>query len=163
MQIKDCKVTDDYVLFWDSVFSQWHPARFTVGGVEYANAEQYMMCNKASTFNDEDAFHRILNSKSPAEAKAIGRQVKNYDDSTWNKARVGVVIKGNYHKFSQNPEMKDILLSTGTRILVEASPHDKIWGIGLGENDARALNPGEWRGYNLLGYSLVIVRSMLSG
>lgn len=161
MEIKDCIVTDDFVFFWDSVFSQWYPAKFEVNGIEYDNAEQYMMYQKASLFKDEAAMHNILNCKSPAEAKSLGRQVRGYDEEVWNRARVGVVIRGNISKFEWNPDMRDTLISTGSRIIVEASPYDKIWGVGLDANDSRILSPSNWKGQNLLGYALVIVRSIL--
>lgn len=141
-----------------SCLSQWFPAKFTIDGVEYATAEHYMMAQKAKLFNDEDSFQKIINSKDPSEAKKLGRGVKNYDGKTWEQHRFDIVLNGNIAKFSQNHVLKEFLLSTQDKILVEASPVDAIWGIGLAEQDAKVNDPTQWKGLNLLGFALMQVR-----
>ncbi len=141
--------------------SQWYPAPFRVVGGECPTAEHYMMCAKARLFNDQDAAARVLSAATPAEAKAIGRSVKNFDDEVWKANCVRIVEQGNFLKFSQNPELGNFLLSTGDKILVEASNRDPIWGIGHHEQDSRARHPLEWRGLNLLGFALMATRSKL--
>lgn len=160
-----------YVFFWGhqpaaegvgkSCFSQWYETPFEVDGVHYRTAEHFMMAEKARLFDDEDARQRILAAKSPAEAKQLGRQVAGFDDSRWSAARLHIVVRGNAAKFSQNPDLCEFLLGTGDRVLVEASPVDRIWGIGLAEDHPDAANPARWKGQNLLGFALMEVRLVL--
>lgn len=112
-----------------------------VDGVIYPTAEHYMMAQKAKLFSDMDIFQQIIQSKHPKQAKDLGRQVKNFDEKIWNEQRFDIVVQGNIAKFSQHPELKDYLLGTGNRILVEASPVDKIWGVGLARNDDKSITP----------------------
>lgn len=142
-------------------FSQWYPAPFDVRGVRFATAEHFMMHGKASLFGDDDAARQILGSTDPADVKAIGRTVRNYDDARWEAARFDVVVEGNVAKFSQNPALRECLLHTGDRILVEAAPRDTIWGIGLGAENPRARDPRTWRGRNLLGFALMKARDAI--
>lgn len=144
-----------------SCFSQWWTQNFKVDGVNYPTAEHYMMAEKARLFNDKDAEQRILNAKSPGEAKKTGREVLGFDQETWEKNRFDIVVKGNYHKFNQNQELKTFLLNTKQRVLVEASPVDRIWGIGLSQDHEFAKIPVKWKGLNLLGFALMEVREML--
>ena len=156
------KITDDYVLFWNGPFSQWFlGAPFTVNSIEYNCAEQYMMAEKARLFGDNESLEKILAEKSPYHQKRLGKTVKNFNEKLWGECRQNIVTNGNIYKFSQNRFILDLLLSTKWRTLVEASPKDNIWGIGLDENDPRALNPKKWLGLNLLGYSLVEARDEL--
>lgn len=155
------KTTDTHVFFYGSVFSQWADSLFEIDGIQYVTAEQWMMAEKARTFNDEETLQKILYYTSPSVQKKLGRQVKNYNDEVWASKRFDAVVKGNYAKFSQNELLKHILLGTGDRILVEASPTDRIWGIGLAEEDPRCLDESQWRGQNLLGKALMKVRNML--
>ncbi|WP_370277665.1 NADAR family protein [Flavobacterium sp. J27] len=131
-----------YVFFWGhqksknneitaSCFSQWWIAPFEVEGVVYPSAEHWMMAQKAMLFDDLEQYKRIIEAKSPAEAKAIGRQVHNFNQTIWLEKRGEIVIQGNLHKFTQNKVLKEFLLNTKERVLVEASPVDAIWGIGL--------------------------------
>ncbi len=143
------------------VFSQWWPAPFTVEGVRYATAEHWMMAAKAKMCNDDDALRRIMETDDPAAAKFVGRHVKNWNESAWVGCRLDVVIEGSYHKFYQNKELGDYLLSTGTSLLVEASPSDKIWGVGMKASDPRITNPRLWEGLNLLGMALMVARGDL--
>jgi ribA/ribD-fused uncharacterized protein len=152
-------VTDDFVLFWKGQLSQWHPTPFVVDDIIYPTAEHWMMARKASLFKDTETLNKILLTSSPKEAKDFGRQVRNFDDYIWNKNCYDIVVEGNVYKFNQNKKAMDHLINTGKRILVEASPYDNIWGIGLGQDNAIALNPCLWPGKNLLGLALMSVRS----
>lgn len=147
----------------DAVFSQWWPSRFEVDGQAYATAEQFMMAGKARAFGDHEALARILDQPDPAACKALGRAVRHFDPAVWSAARFDLVTGGNVAKFGQDPALRDHLLGTGDAILVEASPRDRIWGIGLGKSDPRAADPVTWRGQNLLGFALVRARAILRG
>lgn len=153
--------TDHFVFFWGGEFSQWFPSKFTVAGKEYSCAEQWMMAEKARAFNDWETLDKILTAKEPRVMKGYGRLVKNYDDEVWSKIRYQVVVKGNLAKFTQNEPLKKILLDTAERDIVEASPHDTIWGIGLGEWNEEILDKSKWRGQNLLGKALMEVRDII--
>jgi ribA/ribD-fused uncharacterized protein len=165
---KRCK----YIFFWGhrpemkgqigkQCLSQWWPAAFEIGGIRYPSAEVYMMSEKARLFNDHEVLKKIIACSSPAAAKKLGREVRNFNEEDWNRNRFEVVVRGNQAKFEQNKELRQFLLSTRDRVLVEASPVDKIWGIGLAETDPHAGNPEKWKGLNLLGFALMKVRSML--
>ncbi|REC44764.1 NADAR family protein [Chryseobacterium pennipullorum] len=144
-----------------SCFSQWFPGKFKENGIIYKTAEHYMMAGKARLFNDRETEEEILKAATPNQAKALGRKVKNFDPQVWDECKCGIVIQGNFLKFSQNQNFKDFLLSTGDKVLVEASPYDRIWGIGMLETDSRADNPLLWNGENLLGFALMEVRDQL--
>jgi hypothetical protein len=142
-----------------AAFSQWwagHP--FEVDGIRYATAEHYMMAEKARLFHDEATLSKIIGARSPAIAKKLGRQVANFDDQIWRQHRYDIVVRGNRAKFSQHVELKTFLLQTGDRLLVEASPFDRIWGIGMAATDPNAEKPQFWKGLNLLGFALMEVR-----
>ncbi|OON71001.1 NADAR family protein [Hymenobacter sp. CRA2] len=141
--------------------SQWYPAPFELDGRRYATTEHYMMAEKARLFGDEATRDAIIAAAHPDQAKRLGRQVGHFDADRWEAERFGIVVRGNEAKFSQHPSLREFLLASGERILVEASPVDAIWGIGLAQNDARALNPAAWRGLNLLGFALMEVRARL--
>lgn len=143
------------------VFSQWWPAPFEVDGASYATAEHWMMAEKARLFGDVVAERDAMSAGHPADAKAAGRLVTPFDEPTWRSARVEVVVAGNVAKFSQHPDLLEYLLGTGDRVLVEASPRDLIWGIGLGATNERATDPAQWRGQNLLGFALMEARDRL--
>jgi ribA/ribD-fused uncharacterized protein len=145
----------------DACFSQWWPARFNVDGVSYATAEQFMMAAKARLFRDERTLASILAEEDPSKVKALGRQVQGFVDSAWAAARFDAVTAGSIGKFSSTPELKAYLLATGNEILVEAAPRDRIWGIGLGRENAFVKEPARWRGQNLLGFALVRARAAL--
>jgi ribA/ribD-fused uncharacterized protein len=144
-------------------FSQWWLSPFTVDNVQYATAEHWMMAKKAALFNDYGTLEKILKAKSPAQAKKLGREVTSYNDAVWLKNRFLIVKEGNFHKFSQNTELDLFLQNTNQRILVEASPVDPIWGIGMTSDHAEVLYPEKWRGLNLLGFALMEVRDELKG
>jgi ribA/ribD-fused uncharacterized protein len=163
-----------YVLFWGhrplpngeigkSCFSQWwEGAPFGVEGVTYRTAEHWMMAEKARLFGDETTRTRILKAANPGAAKRLGRGVTGFDSARWDEARFEVVVQGNVAKFGQHPPLREFLLNTGRRILVEASPVDRIWGIGLAANDPGAEDPEQWRGLNLLGFALMEARARLA-
>jgi ribA/ribD-fused uncharacterized protein len=142
--------------------SQWWPCRFVVDGEAYASAEHWMMAGKARLFGDERAAQAILAAPTPAEAKKLGRLVRGFDESRWAEARFRLVVAGNVAKFGQDPYLRAYLLTTGQRVLVEASPVDRLWGIGLDRTDERATDPSQWPGHNLLGFALMETRARLA-
>lgn len=129
-----------------SCFSQWWLSPFTVDGVEYGTAEHWMMASKARLFDDAEAERAVLASRTPAEAKKAGRLVRGFDEAIWTRERFEIVVEGSVHKFGADDALRSFLLGTGARVLVEASPMDRIWGIGLAADDERAQDPGKWRG-----------------
>jgi ribA/ribD-fused uncharacterized protein len=161
-----------YLYFWghrpnadgsagSGCLSQWWPAPFTVDSITYPTAEHFMMCHKAMLFGDADAAGRILVAAHPGEAKKLGRGVRNFDESTWDSSRFDIVVAGSTAKFGQHDDLRAYLLGTGDRVLVEASPVDRVWGIGLAATDERALDPARWLGLNLLGFALMRARATL--
>lgn len=155
------KVTEQYVFFWNGIYSQWHKAKMVIGGIEYNSCEQYMMHMKAILFNDLEIAEQIMQEKNPREQKRLGRLIKNFDKATWDKNCFAIVYKGNLNKFYQNEDLKKELLSTGDKFLVEASPLDNIWGIGMTEEDPTITNPINWKGLNLLGTAITLVKHKL--
>ncbi|MDR1449072.1 MAG: NADAR family protein [Propionibacteriaceae bacterium] len=157
---------EDFVFFWKpdpgvigpACLGQWQPSQFWWPTGAYSCAEQYMMAEKSRLFGDKDVAAQIMAADDPKQMKALGRQAKGFDGRLWDKAKHSIVLNGNYAKFAQNPGLRDYLLSTGDAVLVEASPLDAIWGIGLGETNPKAHDPGQWRGQNLLGFALMEVR-----
>ena len=145
-----------------SCLSQWWLAEFTVDGITYESAEQYMMAEKARLFGDEAMLARILAAGSPAEAKKLGRLIANFDEATWERRRFEIVVDASVAKFGQNEPEGNFLRNTQGRVLVEASPQDRIWGIGMDERNRAAANPEQWRGDNLLGFALMEARQRLS-
>jgi ribA/ribD-fused uncharacterized protein len=145
----------------EALFSQWWRCTFEVDGQAYTTAEQLMMAGKARCFGDDEALAQILATDDPAEVKRLGRTVRGFDEKVWAAQRFELVTRGNVAKFGQEPSYRAYLLATGDDVLVEASPHDKIWGIGLGVEDARAADPRKWQGKNLLGFALMKARATL--
>jgi ribA/ribD-fused uncharacterized protein len=161
-----------YLFFWghrpqrdgsvgSGCLSQWWPAGFTVDGVRFRTAEHYMMWRKAMLFGDSAMAARILDSRHPRAAKMLGRGVAGFDDRKWTAERFEIVVTGSVAKFGQHPSLRDWLTGTGRRVLVEASPTDRVWGIGLTASDERAADPARWRGLNLLGFALMQARDQL--
>ncbi|MDR1986223.1 MAG: NADAR family protein [Treponema sp.] len=156
----------DYVFFWRTdkntvstgCFSQWQESKFIADAYQYSCAEQYMMGQKALLFNDKEIFDEILSAVHPREIKSLGRKVKNFDAKIWDKAKYAIVLNGNFYKFTQNKEMMRLLVSTEHKVLVEASPVDTIWGVGLAKDDKKINDPNHWKGENLLGFALMEVR-----
>lgn len=153
------KTTDEIT---EMCLSQWYPCEFEAEGTKYTSAEQYMMAEKARLFGDEEIRAQILKTSDPAICKKLGRKVRNFNQEKWNKNRENIARKGNFYKFSQNAKLREFLLSTGDKILVEASPRDHIWGIGMGKSNPDALDPAKWRGRNLLGFSIMSVRKKIA-
>ena len=153
------KTTDEIT---EMCLSQWYPCEFEAEGTKYTSAEQYMMAEKARPFGDEEIRTQILKTSDPAICKKLGRKVRNFNQEKWNKNRENIARKGNFYKFSQNAKLREFLLSTGDKILVEASPRDRIWGIGMGKSNPDALDPAKWRGRNLLGFSIMSVRKKIA-
>jgi len=164
----------DFLFFWGHTnssngevgkfcFSQWFELPFVVDSVTYRTAEHWMMANKALLFNDFETYNKIINSRSPQEAKELGRLILGFDDQIWSANRFDIVVKGNIHKFNQHPKFAAYLINTKDRVLVEASPVDKIWGIGLAKDAEQIDNPYFWNGENLLGFALMEVRDFLTG
>lgn len=162
----------EYVFFWGhhcktndvtkACLSQWFPCFFEVDGVVYNCAEQYMMAEKARVFRDEETRTKILASSDPKSIKTLGREVKNFISEKWISVSKDIVVNGNKHKFAQNKDLLNFLLSTRDKILVEASPYDKIWGIGMRDSEIGITNPHNWKGLNKLGFSLMEVRDELA-
>ena len=153
---------DKLKLFWKSKLSQWHICFFIVDGITYNCGEQYMMAEKARLFNDGETRDKILASSDPKEQKALGRKVKNFSQEIWDRNARNIVHKGNMERFQQNKYLRDLLFDTAGHLLVEASPYDPVWGIGLNAKDPRALDPKQWKGKNWLGEILTNVRDMLT-
>jgi len=151
----------DYVFFWGGPFSQWLSSPFELGGIEYNCAEQYMMAEKARLFDDEDALETIMRTQNPAIQKATGRTVKNFEPLVWKENAKLAVYRANYAKFTQDDELYNYLLETRTKIIVEASPEDRIWGIGIDEYEAVRTPPLKWKGTNWLGEVIMKVRETL--
>ena len=162
----------EYVFFWGhtpkvrgridhSCLSNWYSAPFEVDGIRYPTTEHYMMAEKARLFDDDEIRDQIGAARSPGQAKALGRRVRGFRKERWVERRFGIVVAGNHAKFRQNGALGAFLSATGSKVLVEASPRDRIWGIGMGERNERATDPASWRGLNLLGFALMEVRALL--
>ena len=138
--------------------SNWFLSDFNLNGINYTSMEQYMMYQKAICFNDSNIASQILDTNDVAKIKALGRLVSNYDDHHWNGVRQVIIYEGLKAKFSQNPELLKKLKGTGVCLLAECAVKDKVWGIGLSMTDPDRLDRAKWKGQNLLGYTLMLVR-----
>jgi ribA/ribD-fused uncharacterized protein len=154
--------TDKVHFFLTDEFSQWYPSKFKdERGNEFSCCEQWMMYSKAELFGDTEVMKKVLETNDPGEMKKLGRQIKGFDQEIWdNKASI-IVTMGNIMKFSQNPELWEILDKTENKTIVEAADYDKIWGIGLKAEDAVNLEPSQWNGSNLLGVAIMEARDLL--
>lgn len=141
--------------------SNWYPSCFIVGKIEYTSMEQFMMYQKARCFHDERMASKILATNDVAYIKELGRLVSGYDDNYWSGIRQIIVYEGLLAKFSQNAELKKMLLSTGNVVLAECAVKDRVWGIGLSMDAPERFDQTRWKGQNLLGYSLMMVREKL--
>ena len=162
----------EYEFFWghqpsksgkiiNTCFSQWWKCNFCDDEEEYNCAEQYMMARKALLFDDYEIFGQIMECKEPKKTKALGRKIRNFNEDVWNDYKYNIVYEGNLLKFAQNKQLREYLLSTKDKVIVEASPYDGIWGIKMSRDDLNAKNPLKWRGENLLGFALMGVRKEL--
>ena len=163
----------DFVLFWGHtppklgeigphVFSQWWPHDFEEDRVAYPTAEHYMMAEKARLFEDDEALEQVLAAGSPGAAKSAGRRVRGFTDELWKQHRMNIVVRASTLKFGSDDVMRQFLLGTGSQVLVEASPVDAIWGIGMAKDDPAAQTPSQWKGLNLLGFALMQARAALA-
>ncbi|MFG1953520.1 NADAR family protein [Micromonospora sp. NPDC048830] len=143
--------------------SQWWPAPFTVDGRTFDTAEHWMMWHKATLFGDHGVAERILSAGHPQRAKSLGRQVSGFDETVWAARRYDIVVAGSVAKFAAHDDLRAFLLGTGDSVLVEASPVDRVWGIGLAADHPDAADPARWRGANLLGFALMDARAALLG
>lgn len=160
------KSTDTMVIFYTNYFSNFHKCKFMENGIIFNCTEQYFMYYKALTFADknntnENIAAKILQTTDPFEIKRLGREVRDYDDGLWSAIRYGIMLRGNILKYTQNTDLMIKLSSTGNKTLVEASPTDTIWGVGLAEKDPLILDSNNWTGQNLLGKCLMEVRTRL--
>jgi ribA/ribD-fused uncharacterized protein len=160
---KNVTVKGDFVFFWRGWPSQWFRSPFVAEGVAYGCCEQYMMAEKARVFGDSKTLGKIVAAISPNDQKALGREVRGFDEAVWKSVCRGIVYAANLAKFQQNGELAEKLLATGELTIVEASPVDAVWGIGLAANHPDAVNPAAWRGTNWLGKALMQVRGTLCG
>lgn len=171
IKIYNSGIKPRYIFFWGhksrnnfidrACFSQWYISYFEDGVREYCCMEQYMMYKKAELFNDDRTAAEIMGVSDPKKIKALGRKVRNFREEIWNQYKFEIVVRGNILKFSQNKELKKFLLSTNDAVLVEASPYDKVWGVGLKRDDVKINNPNKWQGENFLGFALMEVREKL--
>jgi ribA/ribD-fused uncharacterized protein len=150
-----------FTFFWSGPFSQWHRSPFTLNGQVYVTAEQYMMAEKARLFGDEEILQRILAARDPREQKALGRRVREFDAELWNKFARDIVYRGNRAKFTTHRDLLTVLFDTEGTTIVEASPLDTIWGIGLAADNPAALDRASWQGSNWLGEVLTRLRDDL--
>lgn len=155
--------TDTHLYFYggQAIYSNFWPCKFTNGAVDFTTTEQAFMYYKALFMGDNSTALKILNTAHPKDCKQLGREIKFYDNSLWSDIRFGTMVYVNRLKFTQNAAFTKELIETGDRILVEASPYDKIWGIGLGLDNPDIYNQGKWQGQNLLGKALMEVRKSL--
>ena len=151
----------DYTFFLTGHLSHWNRAYFTVDGQAYCNAEQYMMLAKAQLFGDEQIAEKIAGTTDPAEHKRLGRAVRGFDPEVWERHKVSIVYEGNKAKYEQNEGLRRRLFDTAGTLLVEVNPHDIVWGIGLSEKDKDRFHRSKWRGENLLGRILTLIRDQM--
>lgn len=155
------KITDKYIFFWGGIFSQWYNSKVVIDGKRFNCLEQWMMYNKAVLFNDANHARLIMSSNNPKQQKTYGRRIKGFKKDKWEKVAYDIVKRGNYEKFTQNQDLKKELLETGNLTFVEASPYDKIWGIGMRENAPGIEDEKNWQGRNLLGKAITEVRDII--
>lgn len=154
------EVKGKLALFWGGWASNWAPAKFTVDGQSYNCTEQWFMAEKARFFGDEATRVKILKARTPMAQKELGREVKGYKDGVWSKERYGIMVKGVVAKFEQDERHRSRICAVPADVrFVEASPHDDIWGIGMGVDDPSALIPSRWKGKNLLGKALDVAHA----
>lgn len=157
------KQNNEMILFYNGPFSQWFPCLFEIDGTMFNCAEQYMMFMKAIFFGDEITASAVLRETDPGEQKKLGRQVKGFNALRWASIAPRIVYDGNMAKFKSDKALRSVLMNTGNLEIVEASPTDTIWGVGLSEDDPEAFDRTKWKGKNLLGKALMNVRQELSG
>lgn len=156
------RITDKYVFFWGTEFSNWYPCQIIIfdkgNKLEFRSSEQYFMWLKAKYFLDYETADKILKCITPKKAKQLGREVKNFDEGHWKIVRYQLMYEAIKQKFNQNKELYQKLMSYSGKTFVEASPEDKIWGIGMDENAEGIEDMQNWKGQNLLGFCLTKLR-----
>ena len=155
------RTTDEFIFFWGGYFSQWYYSPIMVNYILFNRNEQFMMACKAKLFQDEEIYEKIMVSRNAAKQKQLGREVRNFELRIWNQHAKDIVTVANYAKFTQNHEIKKLLLDTGDRTIVEASPTDQVWGIGLHETHPDAEDPSKWNGANWLGECIMNARRLI--
>ena len=163
MYIKNTVINDNFVVFWNSIFSNFYPCDFVFKGMSFKSSEQAFMWCKAIHFNDTKIAEEILVSPTPKKAKELGRLVKNFNEQEWNKVRLQYMVDVLVCKFGQNSSLKKTLLNTGSRKFVEGSPIDSLWGVGIHWQNSDCLDPSKWKGKNLLGKALDQTKEILKG
>jgi hypothetical protein len=161
MPRKNMTIRGNYALFWGQWPSNWEASPFTIDGKSYTCVEQWMMAEKARLFGDTVAEARIMATADPADQKRYGRGVKGYVEDQWAAVRYQIVLRGVVEKYRQNEHLREKLLATGDLQFVEASPEDRVWGIGMRATDPGADNPRQWRGQNLLGKATTEARETI--
>lgn len=158
-----------FVTFWkpseeNGVFSQWYRAPIKEDGILFTCCEQYMMYHKALLFKDTETASEILECSNPKDMKALGRKIKNFNQKIWDENKYDIVYQGNYLKFSQNENLHKLLVEKydDNTIFIEASPYDKVWGVGLSKDACMIEYPEDWPGENLLGCIIMHVRKELT-
>lgn len=149
-----------YKFFWGGPFSNWYKSNFTINGVTFNCGEQYMMYHKAVTFGDINTAKMIMAEQDPREQKKLGRSVVNFNEDKWNVVKYDIIKNGLREKFKQDVFLKSYISSYYGYKIVEASPFDRIWGIGYKSIDA-IKNIDNW-GDNLLGRILTELSVELS-
>jgi ribA/ribD-fused uncharacterized protein len=152
------RTTNKYVFFWNGIYSQWYSSPVTIDGMEFNCMEQWMMWNKAKLFGDDEVADLIMEATHPSTQKGLGREVKRFNKEMWDAEAYDIVVKGNYAKFTQHKDLQEELLNTKDLTLVEASPYDTIWGIGMREDDHGVEDEENWKGLNLLGKAITEVK-----
>ena len=152
-----------YVFFWAGPYSNWHNQPFNHEGTTYNCSEQFMMQQKALRFGDTEIAYEVMAAMTPGVQKALGRQVRGFDVSTWQAEAIDIMVPALVSKFTATPRLKQLILDSGDATLVEASPYDTVWGVGLSADDERILDEAQWRGKNFLGIALMRARDIIKG
>lgn len=158
---REVTVRGKYALFWGQWPSNWEHSPFVIDGVTYNCVEQWMMAEKARVFGDEHTRSLIMSAADPAEQKRLGRRVRGFVQATWDVECYPIVLRGTLEKYRQNKWLLEKLLASGDLEFVEASPEDRIWGIGMRATDPGADDPAQWRGRNLLGKAITEARAII--
>lgn len=161
MEQSDHIVQDGFCLFWKSWLSNWKSSPMTIDSVQYTCVAQYMMSMKARLFGDQETLHKIMATTDPKEQKKLGRSVANFNDGQWYEVAFDVVVRGTVEKYRQNPQLLILLQQCGDVEFVEASPMDKVWGIGVDAHHSNALRKTKWHGKNLLGQAINKAKNLI--
>lgn len=158
MKSKGFRETAEGVYFWGSLYSNWYITHFVIDGVTYNCVEQYMMAQKAIMANDKESLEKIMNVSDPGEQKKLGQAVANLNVKEWDEKKLDIVTKGCIAKFTSKRFLQETLLKTGNKVIVEGSPNDRLWGVGLHWSSSDIEDKNKWKGTNLLGRALMKAR-----